>query len=115
MTKDERLRKSERLLERREFRQVYDQGQRKNFPLFTVFSLKTDLPRCRLGITVTKQIGRAVVRNRCKRVVREAFRRNKHLASGSFDLVINVKRAMGDVECAAVEDQVKRLLSLLVP
>ena len=113
MRKDERLRRSERLLERTEFRRVYDHGQKKNLPLFTVFVLKTDLERSRLGITVTRQIGGSVVRNRCKRLVREAVRRNKEVVPGSFDLVINVKRAMADADYAVVEVQLKRFLSEL--
>ena len=110
MDRDERLRKSERLLARNEYRKVYDLGERRNLPFFTVFALKTDLEQSRLGITVTKQIGSAVVRNRCKRRVREAFRKNKHLIDRHVDLVFNVKRAMLGADQAAIAEQLTRLL-----
>lgn len=113
MDRDERLLKSERLLARKDYRKVYDLGERRNLPFFTVFVLKSDRDRSRLGITVTKQIGSAVIRNRCKRLVREAFRKNKHLVRGPVDLVFNVKRAMLSADHAAIADQLSQLLSQL--
>ncbi len=113
MRRDERLRKSERLLARSGFRRTYDHGQRRNFPLFTAFVLKTDLDQSRLGVTVTKQVGSAVVRNRCKRLVREAFRKNKCLGPRSLDLVINVKRAMVNADQATVDRDLREFLAQL--
>ena len=113
MDKDERLRKSERLLARGDYRKVYDLGERRSLPFFTVFILKTDRDRGRLGITVTKQIGSAVVRNRCKRLVRESFRKNKYLISQPVDLVFNVKRAMLTADYAAIDEQLSKFLGHL--
>jgi ribonuclease P protein component len=66
-------------------------------------------PQCtRLGITTTKKIGTAVVRNRTRRLVREAFRRNRALFPEGVDLVVVAKRSAAestarDVESAIVE------------
>lgn len=47
------------------------------------------MDRPRLGITVTRKFGNAVLRNRFKRIVREIFRKNRHAFGGAFDCVVN--------------------------
>jgi ribonuclease P protein component len=91
MTHDQRFTKVERLLKRPEYRKVYSNGKRYSFSLFTIFALATNREKSRLGVTVTKRIGKAVVRNRSKRLLKEVFRRNKGRLPCSLDLVVNVK------------------------
>ena len=45
--------------------------------LMLLFVRPNDLPVARLGVAATRKLGGAVIRNRAKRRVREAFRRNK--------------------------------------
>lgn len=83
-----------------QFRQVYNHGQRFSNPFFAAFFLKNETSQQRLGITVTRKIGSAVVRNRCKRRLREIFRlRDREaLSSTGYDLVINVRSGMIEAE-----------------
>jgi len=113
MQRDERFTKAERLLKRREFRHVYDQGQRYHFPLFTIFVLKNAQETSRLGVTATKRIGTAVVRNRCKRLVKEVYRRNKWRLPVDLDLVVNVKHPMVEATYEEVESQFLTLIKKL--
>ena len=80
----------------REFRLVYDRGVRLHSPYFSLFILGTAGQETRLGITVTRKVGCAVVRNRCKRRLREVARRSTLplLAGIGCDIVINAKTAM---------------------
>jgi ribonuclease P protein component len=89
-------RKQETLRSSQQFRRVYAQGRKFNTPYFSAFFLKNDGPEQRLGITVTRKTGSAVVRNRCKRRLREIFRSRDRavLNSVGFDLVINVRAEM---------------------
>jgi len=57
------------------------------------------LPPTRLGITVTRKVGNAVLRNRIKRLVRDVFRRNHRRLVRGHDLVWVAKRDAGTV-CA---------------
>lgn len=90
----EALPKQKRLAKRREFVRVYDSGQ-KVFSRYTVlFFAANDLPHSRIGITATKKLGKANVRNRLKRWTRETYRRQREplaLDPQSLDIVVNVK------------------------
>jgi ribonuclease P protein component len=88
---DQSFPKTFRLLKREEFKRVYSRGKRVVGRYVLVHALPNSLGHPRLGITVTRKSGKAVVRNRWKRLVREVFRRNK-AAFPPVDMVVTVKR-----------------------
>jgi ribonuclease P protein component len=63
------------------------------------------LPDPRLGVTVTRKVGKAVTRNRIKRLVREAFRRERSTLPAGLDMVWVAKRdAVATTYEAVVQD-----------
>jgi ribonuclease P protein component len=108
----------------RQFRQVYDLGDRFHTPYFSVFILKNDRGERRCGITVTRKIGSAVVRNRCKRILREVVRsyytrdlasnKVKEIAEASnaagYDLVINVKTGLLTADFKQIGESFARVM-----
>ena len=86
-------RHNNRLLSSQQFRKVYSQGRKFDTPYFSAFFLKNETGDQRLGITVTRKLGSAVIRNRCKRRLREVFRLRDQaiLADIGYDLVLNAK------------------------
>ncbi len=73
-----RFPKTARLRTRQEFRRVQRQGRRIQ-GLFLIFQFTSEnFNDIRLGMTVSKQFGHAVSRNRLKRRIREVFRLEKH-------------------------------------
>jgi ribonuclease P protein component len=57
----------------------------------------------RVGVITSRKIGKAVVRTRARRLLREAFRRNQHKVAGKVDLVLVARasivgKQLGDVE-----------------
>jgi ribonuclease P protein component len=75
-----------------EYRAVYDAGLKIHSERFVLFAKTNTLGHHRLGITVSRKVGGAVVRNRVKRLFREIFRRSSAEIHPSFDIVLNAKR-----------------------
>ena len=92
--------RDQRLLSSRQFRAVYERGKKFHTPFFSAFFLPTEGNLQRLGITTTRKIGGAVLRNRCRRRLREIFRLrdHTHLEGIGFDLVLNVKPTVATAE-----------------
>ena len=79
-----------RLTRRQQYQRVYRCGTRVAGPSLVLFGMRNDGEEGRLGITATRKVGGAVVRNRAKRLMREAFRIQAARFAG-WDLVVNVK------------------------
>ncbi len=80
--------KSARLLKNSQFKAVLARNIRSSDSLLTVFMAKNNLGRPRLGLSVAKALGSAVIRNRLKRLIREAFRKNQHEIPQGFDYLV---------------------------
>ncbi len=107
--------KSFRLLRRCEFRQVYDQGQRRSTSLCTVFFQPNGLLQSRLGITAPVRLGKAVLRNRVKRRLREVFRLNRSTLPGGWDILVNPREAVAKVPFRTLERELLRLFPAQPP
>ncbi|MBK9315923.1 MAG: ribonuclease P protein component [Acidobacteria bacterium] len=110
------LQNPQMLRSNQQYRRVYDQGRKFHTPFFTAFFLRSDDHAHRFGITVTKKVGGAVIRNRCKRRIRDVIRR--YLSQGTqgkipdfgFDMVINVKSATIKAGFTELEDAFTRTM-----
>ncbi len=106
-----RFTKRERLLASREFQRVYRQGKQLHSSLFTIFVAPNRLGRTRLGVTTSRKLSKsAVERNRCRRRIREAFRRQRLSLPVGWDLVVNVKFQMIAAPHALLEKEFARLM-----
>lgn len=82
-----------RLTRPADFTRVYGRRQSAASGQLVVYALPNGLPdgRVRLGLSVSRRIGRAVVRNRWKRRLREAFRLVRTDLPQGIDLIIVVR------------------------
>lgn len=96
-----------------QFRRVYEQGQKFHTPFFSAFFLRSDAGERRYGITATRKIGGAVVRNRCKRRLREILRKYELCPSypDGFDLVLNVKPELAKADFNRLQESFARTMS----
>ena len=105
-----------RLHHRREFTSVYRRGRRIHTQtLYTVALLRAE-GGARLGLSIGRKLGGAIVRNRWKRAIREAFRLNRHKLTSDWDLVIAVSRTASPDDVGSVpvafESLIERLNAL---
>jgi ribonuclease P protein component len=69
------------------FLRAYKKGRYLHSGFLTVHFVKNGLDVKRYGITVSKKLGNAVTRNRCKRIIRAALRSIEPYLPDSFDYV----------------------------
>jgi len=100
---DESFPKGVRIRKRAEYLEIQRTGVAVHGRLLIgIVRRAEDRVATRLGITTTKKIGTAVVRNRIRRLIREAFRRNRGALPPNVDIVVVAKRASVDGTAAAI-------------
>ena len=105
------------LQKRQAFKQVYSRGRYAADPLFVVYALANETGQNRIGLTVSKKVGNAVVRNRVRRWLKESFRLMANELKTGHDLVIIARASMGtmpkDGAFGKVNDSIGRLFHRL--
>jgi ribonuclease P protein component len=109
---DNRFGKVDRLRSPSDFRRVFERRRSVTNGRLTLCGCENDLGRTRLGLSVSRKVGGAVVRNRWKRMLREAFRLTRSRFPTSIDLVI-VAKDNTPPELAWLLDELPRLADQL--
>ncbi len=97
-----------RLRSRKDFQRVYGAEAFAAGEQLVVRGCANELDHSRLGLSVSRKVGSAVVRNRWKRLIREAFRRSQSRLPAGLDLVVR-PRAGAQPEYAAIADSLPKL------
>jgi len=103
--------KEKKLKSNEQFKAVLSRNFRFSDELLTIYVAENECGYARLGVSVNKFAGGAVVRSRLKRLIREAFRQSQAEIPVGFDYVVMIspqwKKLVGE-EVSAVE-AVRRL------
>lgn len=97
--------KAARLRRRAEFLAVQKTGVRWQSRSFVVICRASATERTRLGITVSRRVGNAVVRNRVKRMIREVFRTSQRHPSPAQDFLVIARSGANRLEYKQVASE----------
>ena len=109
MTKEQaqrRLRRADRLRSARDYTRVARDGERRASAHFVLLLAPQHGPGSegrtapRLGLTVSRRVGPAVVRSRVKRRIRETFRARRALLPGCADVVVIARPGSGALDAS---------------
>lgn len=100
-----------RLTDSSEFEKVYRQGTAYRGKLFSVHAFPNEMGTLRLGLSVSRKVGNAVVRNALRRRLREVFA--AAAGDGDMDLVVSARPAAGDASFGELRDEFDRALGKL--
>lgn len=110
------MKRFERLRKNQEFRNVYRRGKSYPSDLFILYKLKNNKNRLedgtlynRVGISVSKKVGKSVVRSRVKRLIQEACRLSRDEVVKGFDFVFVARTPMAEATYKDVEKSLSYL------
>lgn len=105
---DEKLPKSEIIRKKADFNEVFEKGRSWNGQILKCLYAKSN--RRMVGFVVSRRFGNAVHRNRAKRMMREAWRKNRH-GIGGYLVVLMPRSGMKKAGGLEVESELRRFLS----
>lgn len=101
--------REERLRKRKEFLRVYEKGAKFKTRLFFLYLLENGLSHSRIGITVSRKVGKTNIRNQVKRRLKEIFRKNKNIVKTPCDLVVNTSVVTARARYAQLEEEFRKV------
>ncbi|MCA1295970.1 ribonuclease P protein component [Paenibacillus sp. alder61] len=100
-----------RLRNRADFNRVYRYGKSfANRQLVVYYSTRPEIERFRLGVSASKKIGNAVVRNRMRRMLKEIVRLHEPEIRDHLDLILIVRNGAVGMEYKELEKSVLHVL-----
>lgn len=107
------MKKAYRIKKNTEFQLVFKHGKSVANRQFVIYILKkNDQQHFRIGLSVSKKIGNAVVRNRVKRLIRETFKELKDELPVQYDFVVIARKPTADMNFHQVKSSLIHVLKL---
>lgn len=97
------------LKENYEFRRTYQKGVSAVSPVMVLYCRKNRLGRNRLGLVSSTKLGHAVVRNRCRRRLREVYRLEKPQLKTGYDIILVARSRTVTAPWPELQKQFRRL------
>lgn len=102
--------KSSRVRKQADFDAVYRDSVHAADDVLVVQAVSNGQKKTRLGLSIGRKVGNAVVRNRWKRAIREVFRKSVQQFPVGIDIVIRPRKG-AELSYAAIERSMPRLVA----
>lgn len=109
------MRKAYRVKSEKDFQNVFQEGNSKANRQFVVYKLpKKEQKHFRVGISVGKKIGNAVIRNQVKRRIRHALMEldREYLITTEIDFIVIARNPVGSMKFEEIKNSLLHVLSL---
>jgi len=93
-----------------DFEALQRDGVSSGTPIVAVRVRRTDLAETRFGISTSKRVGKAVVRNRARRRIREVLRASLHLVTPGWDVLVVARPPIVEADRETLAATIDRLL-----
>ena len=93
-----------------QFRYVYNKGHSRANRLLVMYVLANSTGRNRLGICVSKKVGKSVTRSKVTRLIRESYRLNEDKLRHGYDIVVIARLPCAESQYAQVESACLHLI-----
>lgn len=105
------MHRSHRLQKNEQFQEVFEKGASAANRQFVVYwARQEEQAAFRAGISVSKKIGKAITRNRVKRLIREAVASMESEIPAGIDLVIIARPGLEEMEYEALRGSLRHVL-----
>jgi len=105
----QRFARRNRLCKKADFTRAFETGTRRIGRRVLLYVVQNGLPYSRMGCSVSRRFGQATVRNRVKRVFREAFRTGLEELPTGLDIVIIPRGRAREIALEAVRSEIAGL------
>lgn len=103
--------KKYRLAKREDFGKVYRYGKSMANHQFVLYYLaQPKLEEFRLGVSVSKKVGNAVVRNRLRRMIKEIVRLRKESMAPHYDYVLIARKPAAEMDYHEMEKSIAHVI-----
>lgn len=95
-----------------DFKKAYDKGKSFGNRNLILYIRKNDLEYSRIGITISKKTGNAVVRNKIKRRMKEIYREFLPDIKEGYDLIFVIRKNVPDISFQELRSAFKHILKV---
>ena len=103
------MRAINRLKKNEDFRRVYQKKRSMANKLLIIYILKNKYGYNRVGFTVSKKVGKSVIRNRVKRLLRESYRLNEEKILQGYDIIFIARNTASKASYKKIENAMMHL------
>ena len=104
------MKQENRLKKRKQFKWTFKNGKSVGDKHITLIFVKSKTRDAKIGFSVTKKVGKAVVRNKKKRQMREAVSKHINLINGFFFFFFVARPSIVEADYFQIESEILSLI-----